>query len=93
MNQTATVRLTAQQAGYLSGLIATDSSFADLLRSHSNIRLVQDRIALDRTDAAMLSDDFTERLATVGFDASYEANNEGALLESLVDALFPLIAQ
>jgi hypothetical protein len=93
MNQTTTVRLTVQQVRYLSGLIATDSSFAELVRSNPNIRLGQDGIALDRSDAAMLSDYFTDRLAQVGFDASYEPNDEGAMLESLIDALFLLIAQ
>jgi hypothetical protein len=29
----------------------------------------------------------------VGFDASYEPNDEGVLLESLIDALFLLVAQ
>jgi hypothetical protein len=93
MNQTATVRLTAEQAGYLSGLIAAESSFAEVVRSHPNIRLGHDGIAVDRTNAEMLSDYFTDRLAKVGFDASYEPNDEGVLLESLVDALFVLIAQ
>ena len=93
MNQTTTVRLTVQQVRYLSGLIATDSSFAELVRSNPNIRLGQDGIALDRSDAAMLSDYFIDRLAQVGFDASYEPNDEGAMLESLIDALFLLIAQ
>jgi len=93
MNQTATIRLTAQQSGYLSGLIATEPSFAELVLSHPNIRLRHDDIALDRTNAEMLSDYFTDRLAKVGFDANYEPNDEGVLLESLVDALFLLIAQ
>jgi hypothetical protein len=93
MNQTGTVRLTVQQVRYLSGLIATDSSFAELVRSNPNIQLGQDGIALDRTDAAMLSDYFNDRLAQVGFYESYEPNDEGAMLESLIDALFLFIAQ
>jgi hypothetical protein len=48
---------------------------------------------LDRTDAAVLSDYFTDRLAQVGFDASYEPNDEGTMLESLIDVLFLLTAQ
>jgi hypothetical protein len=93
MNQTPKIRLTAQQAGYLTDLIASDSLFAELIRSHPNIRLGDDGIALDRTDAERISDYFSDRLAKVGFDASYEPNDEGVLLESLIDKLFLLIAQ
>ncbi|HEV2134195.1 MAG TPA: hypothetical protein VGR47_08020 [Terracidiphilus sp.] len=85
----ATVRLTAQQTGYISGLLAEDSSFVNLIRSHKNIRLEDEAIVLDRADAASLRDYFGDRLAAVGFDANYEPNKEGALLESLIDALFP----
>ena len=74
-------------------MIAADSSFANLVCSHPNIRLGNDAIALDRTDAEMLSDFLAERLAKVAFDAGYEPNEEGVLLESLIDALFPLLAQ
>ena len=93
MNQTATVHLTAQQAVYLRRLIATEPSFAELVCSHPDIRLEHDDIALDRTNAELLSDYFSDRLAMVGFDASYEPNDEGVLLESLIDSLFLLIAQ
>ena len=93
MNQTATIRLTTKQSEYLSCLIATDSSFADLVCSHPNIRLGNDAIAMDRSEAEMLSDFLGDRLAKVGFDESYEPNEEGVLLESLIDALFQLIAR
>jgi hypothetical protein len=93
MNQNSTVHLTAQQAGYLRSLIATEPSFAALMRSHPDIRIEQDDIGLDRTSADVLRDYFSDRLAIVGFDASYEPNDEGVLLESLIDSLFLLIAQ
>jgi hypothetical protein len=47
---------------------------------------------LHRSDAGILNDYFGERLAEVGFDGSYEPNEEGVLLECLIDALFPLLA-
>jgi hypothetical protein len=93
MSQPSPLRLTAKQMGYLASLIAADSSFAELVRSHPNIQLGHAGITLDRTDAEVLSDHFVERLARVGFDVSYEPNEEGALLESLIDELFPLIAE
>ena len=93
MNQAATIQLTTKQTDYLSRLIGTDSSFTSLVCSHPNMRLGKDSIALDRTDAEMLSDFFGERLAKVGFDANCEPNEEGVLLEGLIDAIFPLLAQ
>ena len=44
------------------------------------------------SDAKILSDYLGERLARSGFDMSYEPNEEGVLLEGLIDALFPLLA-
>jgi len=48
---------------------------------------------LDRSDAKALDGYFGERLAKVGFDKDYEPNKEGALLESLIDALFSVVAR
>jgi len=93
MDKPAAIRLSVEQAGYLSGLIAADPVFADLIRSRPNIYLGQDAIVLDRSDAKALDDYFGERLAKLGFDEDYEPNKEGVLLESLIDALFSLMAE
>ena len=91
MSLPATVRITTQQRRYIASLLAADSSFADLIRSHPNIRIGPDEIILDRSDVNILDDYFGERLARIGFDMSYEPNEEGVLLEGLIDALFPLL--
>lgn len=88
MEQLTTVRLTARQAAYLSDLLATDTSFATLFRASGSIRFERDAIVLDRTGARKLADSLTERLAERGFDARYEPNEEGTVLESLIDAIF-----
>ncbi len=93
MSQPSTLRLTSKQMEYLASLIAADSSFSELVRSHPNMQPGHAGINLDRTDAEVLSHHLVERLARVGFDLSYEPNEEGVLLESLIDALFPLIAE
>ena len=77
MNKPATFRLRAEQARYLSDLIGADPVLADLVRSRPNICLGQDAIALDRSDAEALHDYFSDRMAMVGFDDSYEPNKEG----------------
>jgi hypothetical protein len=93
MNSPSTVRLSLQQAEYLSRLAVTDPVLADLLRSRPTTCLCQDAVVLDRSDALALQDYFGERLAKLGFDEDYEPNDEGVLLESLIDALFSLMAE
>lgn len=44
-------------------------------------------LQLPEDDAERLRDRFTEQLAKVGFDESYELTEEGALLEELIDLL------
>lgn len=93
MNQPATVQITTEQRTYIASLLAADSSFADLIRSRPNIRIGPDEIVLDRSDVNILDDYFGDRLARIGFDVNYEPNDEGVLLEGLIDALFPLLVQ
>ena len=91
VRQVEKVQITARQQEYVSGLIVRDSSFADLIRSHPNIQIKDDAIVLDRSDATILSDYFSDQLAKVGFDAEYQPNEEGVVIESLIDALFSII--
>ena len=93
MNKPTVVPLSVEQVGYLSGLIAVDPVLADLVHSRPNICLGPDTITLDRSDAIALDDYFGSRLAKLGFDEDYEPNKEGVLLESLIDALFSLMAE
>jgi hypothetical protein len=93
MNKPTIVRLSAEQTGYLSDLIAVDPLLTELVRSRPNICFEHDAIVLDRSDAKVLHDYFGNRLARVGFDKDYEPNKEGVLLESLIDALFSLMAE
>jgi hypothetical protein len=92
MGQAATILITKQQRRYLASLLAADSSFADLIRSHPNIRIGRDEIILDRSEVKILDDYFGERLAKIGFNVNYKPNEEGVLLEGLIVALFPLLA-
>jgi hypothetical protein len=88
MSDRETFQLSAAESEYFSNLISHDEPFAALLRSHPEICVVGRPVVLDRADAEMLREYFTERLATIGFDADYEPNKEGLMLERLIDAFF-----
>ena len=62
--------MSAAESEYFSNLISHDEPFAALLRSHPEICVVGRPVVLDRADAEMLREYFTERLATIGFDAA-----------------------
>jgi hypothetical protein len=85
---THTVRLSAEEAEYLSKLASEDDSFAALLRGHPDVRLNGRVVTLPRGLAETLRGYFTQRLATVGFDVNYNPNKEGRLLEKLIDTFF-----
>jgi len=91
MSHPATIRITSQQREYVSALLSADSAFADLIRSLPNVRVEQEAIVADRCDAAILSEYFSDRLAKAGFDESYQPNNEGVVIERLIDAFFSVI--
>lgn len=88
MSNQKTFHLSAEQAKYLSKLMSEDSSFRNLLPSRSELGVDQEALTLDRGEAELLRDYFTDRLAKVGLDEAYEPNEEGVLLEKLTDLLF-----
>jgi hypothetical protein len=88
MSNQETIRLSVEEAEYISHLILEDDSFASLLRCHPNIRVDGRDVSLGHNDAEMLRDHLTERLARVGFDGDYKPNKEGALLEKLIDTFY-----
>ena len=88
MGEPETFCLSSEEAEYFASLAMKDESFSSLLRSHSSIRVIGRKVVLERTDVEVLRDYFTERLARVGFDANYSPNEEGAMLEKLIDRFF-----
>jgi hypothetical protein len=87
-NNQKEVRLTVEEAGYLSTLMS-DQSFVSFLENHKGIRVNSRTVLLNRTEAQMLRSYLSSRLARVGFDADYKPNKEGVLLESLIERFFP----
>jgi hypothetical protein len=88
MSNQETIRLSVEEAEYISHLILEDDSFASLLRCHPNIRVDGRDVSLGHNDAQILRDHFTDRLARVGFDVDYRPNMEGVLLEKLIDTFY-----
>ena len=83
-----TVHLSSGEWEFVRKLISSDGTFLDLLRNHSEILINRESITLNHTDAELLRDYFTERLATIGFDAEYRPNEDGFILEGLIDKFF-----
>jgi len=88
MSNRHTFRLSVDEAEYISNLMSQDESFADLLRRHPDIQINGRNVTTDRAQAEILSTYFHERLARVGFDAEYMPNNDGVMLEQLIDRFF-----
>jgi hypothetical protein len=80
-----TVRLSKIHSTYLAN---TQFLPEDLERIVSTAETSEDEVRVLRLDpdtAERFRDEFTTRLARVGFDTNYEPTREGKLLEDLID--------
>lgn len=85
MTSMRTIRLSKLDVTYLA-----NAQFlpGDLSRIVSGAAAADDDarlLAMDRATAERFRDEFTTRLARVGFGADYELTREGKLLEDLID--------
>ena len=80
--------LSPEETSYLEHLASEEPQFADILNSFGGWRVDQGALSLLHTQAELLREYFTERLARVGFDAEYKPNAEGQVLEQLIDDLY-----
>ena len=81
-------QISAKQLGYLRQLAARDKSLVGLLGLPERLRGSDMSIRLGRAEAEQLRDYLTTQLATAGFDNSYSLNEEGDMLETLIDKFF-----
>jgi hypothetical protein len=58
------------------------------LPGHIGVMLREPTIALDPHAAETVREALTEEMARRGFDADYEPNAEGVVIEGLIDVLF-----
>ena len=73
---------------YLHRLASTEDIFFRLLGAELDSGHESMTVRLDRQGAEKLRELLTTRLAEVGFDENYSANNEGVLLESIIDRFY-----
>jgi hypothetical protein len=79
--------VSAKELEYLKNLSLSDESLAALPKFQEGAR---GRMAarLSRAEAAQLRDQLTMQLAAAGFDENYSPNEQGNMLEELIDRFF-----
>ena len=75
----------AEELRYLQELALGDESLASLVKSHLNTHGSGATVRLTRVEAEKIRDCLTARLAAVGFDEHYSPNQQGQMLEKLID--------
>lgn len=81
-------QVSAEELEYLKQLASLDESLAGLLRSKEGAPGRRMTIRLSRAEAERLSNCLTEQLAMVGFDENYSLNEQGRILEDLIDRFY-----
>ena len=80
--------LSADEWEYLHRLAADDDILANQLRNHRTAHGPLDPIVLSRSEAEILRDRLTIHLALVGFDEYYSLNDQGQIIEKLIDKFY-----
>jgi hypothetical protein len=81
-------QLSSQEADYLNQLATQDESLAKLLNSQQQVSGGQVKLTMTRAEAEVLRDSLTMKLAAVGFDENYSPNEQGLMLEKLIDRFY-----
>jgi hypothetical protein len=81
-------QLSSQEADYLNGLAAHDESLARQLKSQQQVAGGRVELHLSRAEAERLRDSLTVKLAAIGFDENYSPNEQGRVLEKLIDRFY-----
>lgn len=81
-------QISAEQTSYLKRLASEHPDFRDMIEGFGITQIGGNMLTIHSEEAETLREYFTERLAKVGFDSEYKPNNEGVILESLIDNLF-----
>jgi hypothetical protein len=77
--------VSAEELAYIEQLASGDESLAGLLRSKERAHGRKVTIRLGHAEAEQLRDYLTKQLAAVGFDRNYSPNEQGRMLENLID--------
>ena len=82
------IRLSATEYKILQQFSLSDKWLADLLVRHPAQNRGHSIVELSREECEQLRDHLTTRLAQIGFDRNYVPNEQGILLEAIVDRLY-----
>jgi hypothetical protein len=88
MEESHEFQVSAKEFDYLKQLVSRDESLAGLLRSQKGAHGCRVTIRLSRAEAEQLRDYLTTQLATAGFDKNYSPNEQGQMLEELIDRFY-----
>lgn len=80
--------LSAKEVAFLQRLAAHDNMLASVLRFEGRTHSLPLVISLSRTEAEVLRAQLTTHLALIGFDENYALNEQGQLLEELIDKFY-----
>mgnify|MGYP001480328708 CR=1 FL=1 len=81
-------QLSTDEADYLFRLAAHDESLARLLEPASEPDDRAVKVRLTHAETEYVRDRLTVKLAAVGFDEDYSPNEQGRVLEKLIDKFF-----
>ena len=88
MDSKVTIVLSDEELTYLTAGAWLPISLATVLRSADVRTGDRHRLSMSRGEAEVLRSTFTERLAAIGFDTEYAVNDEGRMLEDLIDRFY-----
>jgi hypothetical protein len=88
MQENHEFQVSAQELDYLKQLVSHDYTLAGLLISKKVANGHKITIRLGRAEAEQLRDYLTTRLSRVGFNKDYSPNEQGRLLENLIDRFY-----
>ncbi len=81
-------RVSAKELGYLRMLASRYKSLAVLIRPQGLICGRGATLQLSRSDAGRLRDILMNEMDMVGFDENYLPNEQGQIIEALIDRFF-----
>ena len=88
MKKTAEFPVSADEFEYLRRLVSHDESLAGLLRIREGAPGRRATIRLSRAEAEQLREYLTIQLAADGLNRDYSPNEQGRILEDLIDRFF-----
>lgn len=81
-------QVSAEELEYLKQLVSRHELLAGLLRPRRGSDGRRATIGLSRVEAEQLRDYLTMKLAAAGFDKNYSPNEQGQMLERLIDRFY-----